>query len=446
MDILQPGLGETEDILTSLFETNHNYVGGNVLILLDDIEYIIGTSASRNNLESHFIGRCRSTYFALYDALHRSYGDYDVPNCTTPKHILFISTTSFQDVATCLASRLDHVYHLEPPNPMERQQLIQSCFLHTCEEHVDREGDPMVHDLVESTVGKSYAEIVQLCRQSIEYVATTNTSNNHLVDPDTDEWQAFNIQALVAMKDRLQAITPESLRGEYLDGYVDMRVLSSRDLLLSVPDKWNVLYDDQSKTGTPINSTSPSYAWNILQSSIVLPLCRSKELYQLMDKWNECSPRIIVGAVLLTGESGSGKSEMAMQCARYAATLLPSVTLIDVSCTSIIHKEVGASEQAIRHLFEATRRAAPAILLMDGIETIAAVRGNDSTTEGTMDRILSTLLIELDGIDDGSKSSSTSKQRGGGIAVIGITHDADWIDSALKRPGRFDRVVHLSRE
>jgi SpoVK/Ycf46/Vps4 family AAA+-type ATPase len=77
---------------------------------------------------------------------------------------------------------------------------------------------------------------------------------------------------------------------------------------------------------------------------------------------------------------------------------------------------------------------------MDGIENVAAVRGNDPTTEGTLDRVLSTLLVELDGVEENSEHS------GGSIAVIGITHNACWIDPALKRPGRLDTVVHLERD
>jgi SpoVK/Ycf46/Vps4 family AAA+-type ATPase len=73
---------------------------------------------------------------------------------------------------------------------------------------------------------------------------------------------------------------------------------------------------------------------------------------------------------------------------------------------------------------------------MDGIENIAAVRGHDNTTEGTMDRILSTLLVELDGIE--SQSDNAGK-----IAVIGITHNEQWIDPALRRPGRLEKVLKL---
>jgi SpoVK/Ycf46/Vps4 family AAA+-type ATPase len=100
---------------------------------------------------------------------------------------------------------------------------------------------------------------------------------------------------------------------------------------------------------------------------------------------------------------------------------------------------VGGSERAVHQLFLSARAVAPCILLLENIDVIAAVRGNDSTSEGTMDRVLSTLLIELDGIEDSWVAS-------GGVAVIGTTQNSEWIDPSLKRPGRLDRVLSLDNE
>jgi SpoVK/Ycf46/Vps4 family AAA+-type ATPase len=429
MDVLQGHVGETEDVLVSLFEAALQHEARNVLVLLDDLEYIVGGPSA--DVERHFIRRCRSTFFTMFDFLQGMLPLY----C---KSVMFICTTSIPEVVKAIAVRFDRVVQLEPPNAMERDRLVQLYFPLPCPMNNDSASNVIgverniMQNVVESTVGKSYAELVQLCRQSLETVALLDPSEN-------DDVMAFNRRALLAMKERLQTTIPESLRSEYVDGYVDMRVWSARDLLdqFSIFDSNNVSVDyDRQLHASP----SASVAWKVLRSSIILPLCKSKELRQLMDSSAEV-PKSLVGAVLLAGEPGSGKSALALHCARHAAMLLPSMKLMEVTCTSLVHKEVGASEQAIQHLFAAARRAAPAIVLMDGIETIAATRGNDSTTEGTMDRILSTLLIELDGIDSCGGGSMVS-----GIAVIGITRDASWIDPALKRPGRFDRVLHVSRD
>jgi SpoVK/Ycf46/Vps4 family AAA+-type ATPase len=434
MDMLQQSFGEAEDILVSLFECirhQQQHPETNiVIVIIDDIEHILGTIHKNKEQATHFVQRCTSTFSVLMDSLY-------VDGNRNFNPVLFLCTTSYPEIATSMSCKFDYIHYLESPNEMERRDLIKS-FLILKDESCH---NAILMDLVEATVSKSYSEIVQLCRQGIEVIGATTNTTKTIKELQQQESDYHNINmnvdlVLHTMKERLQSNKPESLRGEYVDGFVDMRVFSSRDL--------------QSIKQTKLNGTTPFHpskctttAWNILQSTIIIPLCRSKELLELFDTSVSNNHKMIAGAVLLSGESGSGKSEIAMRCATYASELLPTIKLIDVSCTSLIHKEVGASEQAIQNLFDATRRAAPAILLMDGIETIAGVRGNDSTTEGTMDRILSTLLIELDGIDSNASSSLDIK---GGIAIIGITHDETWIDPALKRPGRFDRVILMRRD
>ena len=158
----------------------------------------------------------------------------------------------------------------------------------------------------------------------------------------------------------------------------------------------------------------------------------------------DCTPFFshvfLIFSVLLTGEPGSGKSAIAYHCAAVAAGIDPSIRLLDVPCTSLIHKEVGGSERSLQRLFRAARAAAPCILILDGVENIAPVRGNDNTTEGTMDRLLSTLLTEMDGI--GSDDGSSLNEKSQNVAVIGVTHNPPtWIDPALRRPGRLEKCL-----
>jgi SpoVK/Ycf46/Vps4 family AAA+-type ATPase len=239
----------------------------------------------------------------------------------------------------------------------------------------------------------------------------------------------------------LQVIPPESLRSGSLDGVVSMIVESSMELLVDHG------YDKNRNT-TPTLSLfgeSAAKAWEELETLIITPLCRHEGLDDLlygggaMEKIRK--GKIICAGALLTGPPGSGLSTMARHCASVAASVVPSMKLLIVGCTSLVHKEVGGSEQAIHKLFVAARNAAPCILVLDGLENIARVRGNDSTTYGTLDRILSVLLTEIDGVsinDEGDGGIADAR-----IAVIGITHNASWIDPALRRPNRLDKCITL---
>jgi SpoVK/Ycf46/Vps4 family AAA+-type ATPase len=336
--------------------------------------------------------------------------------------LLLVATSSLRDFEAEFLC-FDRTFYLQPPNEEQRRTMFEQ-FFH--ESHVicgesQEDFQTLLSELVDCTLGRSYAEITQYLRQATESLAVSTSGS----------FTANRLQALQAVKDRLQTVTPESLRQGSTDNYVDIRVFSARELLCAPKTP------EQGTYQLPLLGDSAMSAWKKLESSIIIPLCRSKQLNDILDEKCVGGQKCLVGGVLLTGDPGSGKSEIAFHCAKYAAQLLPSFKLIEVSCTSLVHKEVGGSEKAVHQLFDSARKAAPCLIVLDGIENIAAVRGNDSTTEGTMDRILSTLLVELDGIDESAGQT-------GGIAVIGITYDARLVDHAIKRPGRLDRAIKLS--
>jgi SpoVK/Ycf46/Vps4 family AAA+-type ATPase len=418
LDILQDSVGETEDVLLSLGEAIRS-CNERVIVIIDDVDHVL---ASRGDLQTHQMTRCQSALQSLLDSIRVS--------VTPASNILLVFTTSRSELGLEL-SRFDRIDSLETPSDKERMDLMTNLLQlkdgvgNSTLEQLDGIG-ALWMSVIESTVGRSYSEVVQYCRQAIESIVLQRACD------DSDKCA---LSILSILKDSLQAITPESLRSGIHDDYVDLRILTAKELVPSPLEQNGI-----SSYELPMKGQSAAKAWNELHKSIIIPLCRSKEFYALLDQGCHGTRKCVVGAILLTGESGAGKTEIALHCARHAAKLLSSVKLIDVSCNSLIHKEVGSSERAVRRLFEAARKAAPCIVLLDGVESIAAVRGNDVTSEGTMDRVLSTLLVELDGVDEGSTSHF------GGVAVIAIAQNARWIDPALRRPGRLDRAVQLTRD
>ncbi|OQS06312.1 cell division cycle protein 48 [Thraustotheca clavata] len=148
--------------------------------------------------------------------------------------------------------------------------------------------------------------------------------------------------------------------------------------------------------------------------------------------------------VLLTGPSGSGKSHALGYVANQIA---PFATCIPVLCTDLISKVVGGTEKALSELFATARQAAPCILLFDQIESLAPVRGFDTSSEQTFDRILSMLLLEMDGFGSSRQSIQSLshenylKQH---VAIVATTTHAKLLDPAILRPGRFDLEIELT--
>jgi peroxin-6 len=90
---------------------------------------------------------------------------------------------------------------------------------------------------------------------------------------------------------------------------------------------------------------------------------------------------------------------------------------------------IGESEANVRKVFQRARDAEPCIIFFDELDSVAPKRGNQGDSGGVMDRIVSQLLAELDGISSG---------KSGSLFVIGATNRPDLLDPALLRPGRSD--------
>ncbi|KAM9925546.1 hypothetical protein OXX80_010876, partial [Metschnikowia pulcherrima] len=135
-----------------------------------------------------------------------------------------------------------------------------------------------------------------------------------------------------------------------------------------------------------------------------------------------CPLRLRSG-LLLFGYPGCGKTMLASAIAGQCG-----LNFISVKGPEILNKYIGASEQAVRELFERAQSAKPCILFFDEFDSIAPKRGHDST--GVTDRVVNQMLTQMDGAEGLD-----------GVYVLAATSRPDLIDSALLRPGRLDKSV-----
>ena len=137
------------------------------------------------------------------------------------------------------------------------------------------------------------------------------------------------------------------------------------------------------------------------------------------------SPR----GILLSGPPGTGKTLLAR-----AAACEAKVPFLSVSGSSFQEKFAGLGAARVRRLFARARKLAPCVIFIDEIDALGRRRGRGGdSASADQDQTLNQLLVEMDGFEQLS-----------GVVVIASTNRPDILDSALTRPGRFDREITVN--
>ncbi len=143
-------------------------------------------------------------------------------------------------------------------------------------------------------------------------------------------------------------------------------------------------------------------------------------------EFNSLGARVPKG-VLLVGPPGTGKTLLARAVAGEA-----KVPFYNVSGSEFVEMFVGLGASRVRSLFKKAKKNAPCIIFIDEIDAIGGRRGS-ATSHGEREQTLNQILIEMDGFEKNSN-----------VVIIAATNRQDTIDTALIRPGRFDRVINLN--
>jgi peroxin-6 len=136
--------------------------------------------------------------------------------------------------------------------------------------------------------------------------------------------------------------------------------------------------------------------------------------------------------ILLYGPPGTGKTLLAKAIATEC-----NMNFLSVKGPELLNMYIGESEKNVRQVFAKARSCRPCVLFFDELDSLAPMRGRGSDSGGVMDRVVSQLLTEIDGLSGGGSSGQDQ------VFVIGATNRPDLIETGLLRPGRFDRLLYL---
>ncbi len=195
---------------------------------------------------------------------------------------------------------------------------------------------------------------------------------------------------------------------DFKEALKEVKPSALREVLVEVP---NVTWDDVGGLESLKEELHEAIEW---------PL-KHKEALEYVDV---AAPK----GILLYGPPGTGKTLIAKAIAKMTES-----NFISVKGPELLSKWVGESEKGVREIFRKARQAAPCIIFFDEIDSLIPTRsGMDSSH--VSENVVSQILTEIDGLEELND-----------VLVIGATNRLDMVDSALLRPGRFDRIIEVPK-
>ena len=268
-------------------------------------------------------------------------------------------------------------------------------------------------------------------RKEILQIHTRNMPLEKDVDIDelaniTHGYTGADLNALVreAAMSKLRSVLPKIINNKEIPESL------LADLTVSKENFYDALKNVQPSALREVFVERPNIHWTDigslervkeeLKEAVELPLKRP-------EAFEKMGIRPVKG-VLLVGAPGTGKTMLA----KAVATERES-NFISIKGPEVLSKYVGESEKTVREIFRKARMAAPCIIFIDEIDAIAKSRSSEFSVDSRVtERIVDTLLTEMDGLQE-LKS----------VVVLGATNRPDEIDSALLRPGRFDKIIDI---
>ncbi|CAH9062289.1 unnamed protein product [Cuscuta europaea] len=424
-EIISQYHGESERALHEIFDSAAQ--ASPAVVFIDEVDAIAPKRADGSDELSQ---RMVATLLNLMDGISRTNG------------LLVIAATNRPDSiepALRRPGRFDREIEIGVPSPGQRYEILMTLL------------DKMDHSLLEkdiqllatATHGFVGADLAALCNEaalislrrhinfktsSVDSYAKSLTqngcSNRHVEVVEESELRKVNME-------RSSSITGACILSDIWNGenVNEMSAAYKRILTVTVDDFESARFKVRPSAMREVIIEVPKVNWEDVggQKEVKMQLMEAVEWPQ---KHQEAFKRIGTRpptGVLMFGPPGCSKTLLARAVASEAG-----LNFLAVKGPELFNKWVGESEKAVRALFAKARANAPSIIFFDEIDGLAVVRGKESDGVSVADRVLSQLLVELDGLHQRVN-----------VTVLAATNRPDKIDPALLRPGRFDRLLYV---
>ncbi|KAM7250420.1 hypothetical protein ACFE04_022303 [Oxalis oulophora] len=364
--------GESEKILRDAFHeaSSHLMSGKPSVVFIDEIDALCPRRDSRREQDV----RVASQLFTLMDSNKG-------PSSSSGLQVVVIASTNRVDAidpALRRSGRFDAEVEVSTPTEEERLQILK---LYTKKIPLDTSVD--LQSIAAACNGYVGADLEALCREATMSAVKRNSNIDQYsgVLLTMDDWDHAR-----------SAVGPSITRG----------------VTVEIP---KVTWEDIGGLKDLKKKLQQVVEWPIKHSAAFSRLGISPVL-----------------GVLLHGPPGCSKTTLAKAAAHAA-----QANFFSLSGAELYSMYVGEGEALLRNTFQRACLAAPSIIFFDEADVVAGKRGGSSSNSVTVgERLLSTLLTEMDGLEEAK-----------GILVLAATNRPHAIDAALMRPGRFDLVLYV---
>ncbi|XP_068654363.1 peroxisomal ATPase PEX6 isoform X2 [Aristolochia californica] len=332
-------------------------------------------------------------------------GDYIVESPWATRHpvLLVAAADSSDGLASSIRRCFSHEISVGPLSEAQRLEMLSQFLRHVSNDSTINDGEAVLKDIVGQTAGFMPRDIRGLVADA-GAIFVPKLHEEISISGSRDSAMNHSVETKLSHENAAQSLGKENL-AKALE-----RSKKRNASALGTPKVPDVKWEDVGGLEEVKKS---------ILDTVQLPLLH-KDLFS--------SGLRKRSGVLLYGPPGTGKTLLAKAVATEC-----SLNFLSVKGPELINMYIGESEKNVRDIFQKARSARPCVIFFDELDSLAPARGASGDSGGVMDRVVSQMLAEIDGLNDSTQD----------LFIIGASNRPDLIDPALLRPGRFDKLLYV---